>query len=235
MNGVHDMGGQHGMGPVAYQKERTCLSRSVGGAGLRAHARDARLAQVESRRRSLCPRAHAASRLSAHELLRALVPQARRARRAYGFVTNEEMESGKAAPGSTPATPAFSLATSPVGSPAGFRSSRMPAFDHRSRCASASAPGISIPRVTRACHGTRAARPASSYAITASMFFQTPTRICRARNVSTSTPFVSPHGSCGERAPHRATRFISTCGMTTLSARSLLRRRARVRASAFAS
>ena len=81
MNGVHDMGGQHGMGPVQYEKDEPVFHARLGRPRLRAHPRDARLAQVEHRHRPARDRAPAAGRLSANELLRALVEQARNARR----------------------------------------------------------------------------------------------------------------------------------------------------------
>ena len=51
MNGVHDMGGQQGMGPVEYEKNEPVFHASWEGAGLRTHPCDAGLAQVEPRRR----------------------------------------------------------------------------------------------------------------------------------------------------------------------------------------
>ena len=218
MNGVHDMGGLHGMGPVAYERNEPVFHAPWEG---RVYALTR--AMRAWRKWSLDADRYALERMPPVDYLRMSYYERWFHRLVvhvvqYGFVTNEEMESGKAAPGSTPASPAFSLATSTGWLTRGIPRAAMPAFDPRSRCGSASAPGTSIPRVTLASRGTRAGRPASSYGITASMFFQTPTRTRRARNVSTSTLFVSPHGSCGERAPHRATRFTSTCGMTTLSA-----------------
>src|SRR6185436_16311734 len=58
---------------------------------------------------------------------------------------------------------------------------------------------------------------ASSFGITVSISFPIATPILRVRNASTSTPWVSPHGSCGGQVRHRATRCTSTCGTTTLS------------------
>src|SRR4030095_9996922 len=64
------------------REERTCVPRSMGGTDLRTDACNARLAQVEPRRRQARTRAHAPCRLLANELLRAVGPHAGSAARA---------------------------------------------------------------------------------------------------------------------------------------------------------
>ena len=222
MNGVHDMGGQQGMGPVEYEKNEPVFPRPLGGASLRAHPCDAGLAQVEPRRRPARTRTSAPGRLFANELLRALVPQARSAGRAV-WLRDQRGDGERKARLRARRKPLRRSASRrlPAGSPGASLRARIRTSDRCSRCASACAPATSIPPATRACRGTRAARPASSSAITVSTSFPTPTPIFRVRNASTSTPCVSLHGSCGGKTRRRATRFISTCGMTTLSEPSL--------------
>jgi hypothetical protein len=87
----------------------------------------------------------------------------------YGLVSQEEIDSGKAAPGSTKANPAFSLEA--AGSRGEFLRATIQRFDRDSRYASACVPGTSILLVTHACHATSAARPASSSEITGSISF----------------------------------------------------------------
>jgi nitrile hydratase subunit beta len=112
MNGVHDMGGQQGMGPVQYEKNEPvfhtawearvyALTRAMG--AWRKWNLDASRHALE-----LMPPADYL-RMSYYERwfhrLAAQVVQ-------YGFVTKEELESGQPAPGSPKANPAFTLATS---------------------------------------------------------------------------------------------------------------------------
>jgi nitrile hydratase subunit beta len=112
MNGVHDMGGQHGMGPVQYEKNEPvfhapwegrvwALNRATG--ALRKWNLDAFRHDIE-----LLPPVDYL-RMSYYErwLTRSEASVVK-----YGLVTREEMETGKAAPGSTKATPALTLATS---------------------------------------------------------------------------------------------------------------------------
>ena len=56
VNGVHDMGGMHGFGPVDARARRARLPRRVGAPRVRAHARDGRDRRVEPRRLALRPR-----------------------------------------------------------------------------------------------------------------------------------------------------------------------------------
>ena len=79
MNGVHDMGGMQGMGPVAVREERACVPRAVGRTRLCADAARCAPGANGSRHRSALARAHAAGRLSANELLRAMAGTARSA------------------------------------------------------------------------------------------------------------------------------------------------------------
>jgi len=112
MNGVHDMGGEQGMGPVQYEKNEPvfharwegriyAMTRSIG--ALRKWNLDALRHDIE-----LLPPVDYL-RMSYYE--RWLTTLEARVVR-YGLVTKDEMETGKAAPGSTRATPALTLATS---------------------------------------------------------------------------------------------------------------------------
>ena len=112
MNGVHDMGGQHGMGPVQYEKDEPVFHSSWEGRvyalsrAMRAWGKwslDADRFGIES----IPPVDYL--RMSYYERwfnrLETYVAK-------YGFVTAQELEDGKAAAGSTPATPRLTLATS---------------------------------------------------------------------------------------------------------------------------
>jgi nitrile hydratase len=126
MNGVHDMGGQQGMGPVQYERDEPVFHATWEGRvyvlnrAMRAwrkwnldtdrHAIEL-LAPVDYFRMSYYERW--LSRLETHVV-------------KYGFVTKEELESGKAAPGSTRATPALTLAASAGWWSRGIPSSRDP-------------------------------------------------------------------------------------------------------------
>ena len=112
MNGVHDMGGQQGMGPVEYEKNEPVFHAPWEG---RIYALNR--AMRAWRKWSLDTDRHALELLPPVDDLRMSYYERWVVRLAaqivqFGLVTAEEMESGKAAPGSTKATPAFSLATS---------------------------------------------------------------------------------------------------------------------------
>jgi nitrile hydratase len=112
MNGVHDMGGQQDMGPVEYEKDEPVF-----------HAPwEARIYVLDSamrawRRWNLDAHRHAIELLPPADYLRMSYYERWVHRLAaqvvkYGFVSKEEIESGKPAPGSTKANPPFTLATS---------------------------------------------------------------------------------------------------------------------------
>jgi nitrile hydratase len=112
MNGVHDMGGQHGMGPVEYEKDEPVFHAPWEG---RVYALSR--AMRAWRKWNLDTDRHGIEALPPVDYLRMsyyerwfhrLVAQVVR----YGLVSKEEMESGRADPASPKATPAFTLATS---------------------------------------------------------------------------------------------------------------------------
>lgn len=112
MNGVHDMGGQHGMGPVEYEKNEPVFHAAVEGRiyALTRAMRAWRKWNIDTDR-------HALELLPPADYLRMSYYERWGRRLAaqvvlYGLVTKEEMESGVAAPAATKANPAFSLATS---------------------------------------------------------------------------------------------------------------------------
>jgi nitrile hydratase len=111
MNGVHDMGGQHGMGPVEYEKDEPVFHAAWEG-------------RVYALTRAM--RAWGKWNLDASRHAIELLPPADYLRMSYyerwfhrltvdvvkyGMVANEELESGQPAPGSTKANPPFTLAT----------------------------------------------------------------------------------------------------------------------------
>ncbi len=108
MNGVHDMGGMHGMGPIRLRTRRARVPRAVGRPRVIAlNCADSRVAQMEHRRRPPRDRADPAGRLSAHELLRKV--DRRGSRSCWSnpaWSRAEEIASGQPAPGSPKATPA---------------------------------------------------------------------------------------------------------------------------------
>lgn len=112
MNGVHDMGGQHGMGAVPYEKDEPVFH-----------------ATWESRVYALtrAMRAWRKWTLDADRYALEILPPAEYLRMSYyerwlkrlethvvsyGFITQQERQSGNAASGSSPQTPALTLATS---------------------------------------------------------------------------------------------------------------------------
>jgi nitrile hydratase subunit beta len=126
MNGVHDMGGQQDMGPVEYEKNEPVFH-----APWEARVYALTRAMGAWRKWNLDASRHAIERLLPVDYLRMSYYE-RWARRLeeqvvqYGLVTKEEMESGSAAPGSTKATPALSLATSSRWLTRGIASSQDP-------------------------------------------------------------------------------------------------------------
>ena len=107
MNGVHDMGGQQGMGPVQYEKNEPVFH-----ATWEARIYALNRAMRALRKWSIDTDRHALELLPPVDYLRwsyyerwlnRLVVQVVK----YGLVAQEELESGKAAPGSAKATPAL--------------------------------------------------------------------------------------------------------------------------------
>lgn len=112
MNGVHDMGGQHGMGSVPYEKDEPVFHESWEG---RVYALSR--AMRAWRKWSLDTDRHALEVMAPLDYLgmsyyerwfHRLEAQVVK----YGFVTQEELRSGTPAPGSSRATPALTLQTS---------------------------------------------------------------------------------------------------------------------------
>ncbi len=127
MNGVHDMGGQHGMGPVQYEKNEPVFHARWEG---RVHAmtwsmRAFRKWSIDTdpaRDRELLPPVDYLRMTYYERWATRLEAQVVK----YGFATQEEVESGKAAPGSTKSTPALTLATSSRWLSRGIASSEEP-------------------------------------------------------------------------------------------------------------
>lgn len=112
MNGVHDMGGQHGMGPVNYEKDEPVFHATWEGRvnALTRAMRAWRKWNLDTDRHGievLLPADYL--RMSYYERwLNRLETHVVK----FGFVTQEELTSGKAAAGSGTETPVFTLATS---------------------------------------------------------------------------------------------------------------------------
>ena len=112
MNGAHDMGGQQGMGPVEYEKDEPVFHAAWEG---RTYALSR--AMRAWGKWNLDADRHALEMMPPAEYLRMSYYE-RWAQRlatqvvAYGFVTPDELQSGKAAPDSVKSSPALSLATS---------------------------------------------------------------------------------------------------------------------------
>ena len=109
MNGVHDLGGMHGMGPIVHEENEPvfharwegrvfAINRALG--GWQKWTVDAWRYHIES----LPPADYL--RMSYYE--RWLAANEHRVVH-YGLVTREELVSGKAAPGAAKATPAFTV------------------------------------------------------------------------------------------------------------------------------
>jgi nitrile hydratase len=113
MNGVHDMGGQQSMGPVEYEKDEPVFHASWEG---RIYALSR--AMRAWRKWSLDTDRHALEIMHPIDYLRMSYYERWLNRLEthvvkYGFVTQEELQSGKPAPGSSRSTPMLSVATSP--------------------------------------------------------------------------------------------------------------------------
>ncbi len=113
MNGVHDMGGQHGMGPIQYEKDEPVFHAEWEGRvyALTRSLRALRKWNADTGRFGI-------ERLPAADYLRSSYYERWFLRMVayvteYGLVTTEEVSRGAAAPGSTKATPALTLASIP--------------------------------------------------------------------------------------------------------------------------
>lgn len=131
MNGVHDMGGQQGWGPVQYEKNEPVFHARWEG---RIYAMTR--AMLAWRKWSLDTARHALELMAPVDYLRTSyyerwVSRLEQQVVKHALVTREEMESGRAAPGSAKATPALTLATSSRWLNRGIASSRDPGVPPR--------------------------------------------------------------------------------------------------------
>jgi nitrile hydratase subunit beta len=114
MNSVHDMGGMHGMGPIEHEKNEPVFHAVWEG---RVYAMNRSLGAWH--KWNINEWRHHIEQIAPADYLRMsyyekwLTAMERRVVQ-YGFVTREELESGKAAPGSVKATPAFTKAMAGV-------------------------------------------------------------------------------------------------------------------------
>jgi nitrile hydratase len=126
MNGVHDMGGQQDMGPVVYEKNEPVFHAPWEG---RIYALNRAIRAW--RKWSLDTDRHALELMPPVDYLRMSyyerwVHRLETHLVKYGLVSTEEIESGKAAPGSTKANPALTLATADHWLDRGIASSQDP-------------------------------------------------------------------------------------------------------------
>src|SRR5439155_2377453 len=115
MNGVHDMGGMHGMGPIHHEKNEPVFHEPWEG---RIYALT-RVIRAGGGRQNLDNSRHQLERLPPAEYLRMSYYERWLARLtnqliANGIATREEIDSGMPAPGSPKATPAVTAATVPA-------------------------------------------------------------------------------------------------------------------------
>jgi nitrile hydratase len=111
MNGVHDMGGMQGMGPIQHEKDEAVFHAAWEGRiyGLNRAMRAFRKWTLDADR-------HALELLPPADYLRMSYYERWIGRLAaqvvkYGLVTKEEMESGRPAPGSPKATPSLTASS----------------------------------------------------------------------------------------------------------------------------
>jgi nitrile hydratase len=115
MNGVHDMGGMHGMGPINPEKNEPVFHEPWEALVYAI----TRVMRAGGGRQNLDNSRHQLERLPPADYLRMSYYERWAARLfnqlvANGVVTHEELESGKAAPGSAKATPAVTAAMVPA-------------------------------------------------------------------------------------------------------------------------
>jgi nitrile hydratase len=127
MNGVHDMGGQHGMGPVQYEKNEPVFHAEWEG---RVYALTR--AMRAWRKWSLDTDRHALELMPPLDYLRMSYYERWLARLEaqvvrYGLATKDEVDTGKATVGSEKATPPLTVATSSQWMSRGVASSHEPA------------------------------------------------------------------------------------------------------------
>jgi nitrile hydratase subunit beta len=107
MNGIHDMGGMHGMGPIEHEKDEPVFHQPWEGRVYALHRAMAAWGKwnIDAGRHDIetLPQADYL-RMSYYE--RWFAAMEKRVVR-YGFVTPEELASGEAGPGSVKATPAL--------------------------------------------------------------------------------------------------------------------------------
>lgn len=158
MNGVHDMGGMHGMGPVAPEPGEPVFHHTWEG---RVHA----MTLASPTRGNIDAGRHQLERLPPAEYLRMSYYEKWLARLELllvqgGFVTAEELATGRAdpaAPKGTPVRPADSVEAALTGPYSYVREAGAPAYavGDRVRARRISPPGhCRLPRYVRGCVGT---------------------------------------------------------------------------------
>ena len=221
MNGVHDMGGMHGMGPIQHEKNEPVF-----------HARwEARVFALNRAHGSLAASGTSTRRGTQIEL----IPPAEYLRMSYyekWLVGLDANCSSRAAWSRARRSRAASRRRgSPKATSRADRATRCRCSSRRAVPRSRDAPvapqfqvgqrvrarNINPAGHTRLPRYARGKARHRSSAIMACSSSPTPTPISSARSRSTSTRCASPRASCGASRPRRAIPFTSTCGTTTLS------------------
>ena len=96
MNGVHDMGGQHGFGPVEPEPDEPVFHADWERTGVRPHARDGRDGDVEPRRGALRPREPPPARYLSSTYYEIWFAALELQLAEHGLVGAEEVEAGRA-------------------------------------------------------------------------------------------------------------------------------------------
>ena len=199
MNGVHDMGGQQGMGPVVYEKNEPVFHASWEARITRSTVRCGHCASGTSTPTGMRLELMSPVDYLAHELLRAMALQARSA----GCAVRPRDQRGdreRASRHRAQRRPVRRLPSRHL--TAGSIVESLRADDPRRATVVQGEPARTRPQhqshgphslATLRARQDRRHRPRSR--CLSSFPIATPT--FRVRNASTSTPYVSPHGSCG--------------------------------------
>jgi nitrile hydratase accessory protein len=215
MNGIHDMGGMQGMGPIEYETNEPVFHAAW---EARVYAMNSAVTATGKLMGGLRPPIES---LTALEYLRMSyyekwLTSLTERMVASALVTRAEIENGHPAEGSAsrcPRSPRPMCRPSCAGSRPGATIQSL----HASRSASMCARVTSIRSPIRACPVMPGAKPVRSSATAASRLFPTPTSMAWATSRSTSTRFASRRANYGALRPHRRTQFISNCGTIILS------------------
>jgi nitrile hydratase accessory protein len=217
MNGIHDMGGMHGMGPIQVEQNEPVFHAPWEGRfyALMAAMGAWRKWNLDASRfqRELMPPADYL-RLSYYE--RRIVPLSELMLKS-GLVTRAELRAESPIRDQRNRARRSRLKKCPFWFPRGDRRGGMFRWGHAFRRVSTSELATCIPWGIPACRAMREERLGRSVGITECFFFRTLTLCSSARSRSMYIRCVLRHVSCGETKPHRRTLCTLICGMTILN------------------